>query len=236
VGVRGPRRTTLIHCAFSCKDYWHRGRVANRDCAQFLAQCPLKTRQMERPNCLACKEINAPASRISNLDHLLFKQVLAPTYNSFIYNKLILKCLIKRRGFPSIDRLIFVSISLRLKGLVRPERFELPTPCFVGKCSIQLSYGRRQTRKANRASAMQTFILHLCPSSVNAPLAPTCEADDGFRNRTWRIIFHPAGPCPLPPLPLYLAQPVWPPEGGSEQGLGTADFHPRAALCRHGAK
>ena len=29
-----------------------------------------------------------------------------------------------------------------LKRLVRPERFELPTPCFVGKCSIQLSYGR----------------------------------------------------------------------------------------------
>ena len=27
-------------------------------------------------------------------------------------------------------------------GMVRPERFELPTPCFVGKCSIQLSYGR----------------------------------------------------------------------------------------------
>jgi hypothetical protein len=29
-----------------------------------------------------------------------------------------------------------------LKEMVRPERFELPTPCFVGKCSIQLSYGR----------------------------------------------------------------------------------------------
>src|SRR6266567_4225684 len=28
------------------------------------------------------------------------------------------------------------------KEVVRPERFELPTPCFVGKCSIQLSYGR----------------------------------------------------------------------------------------------
>ena len=31
--------------------------------------------------------------------------------------------------------------------MVRPERFELPTPCFVGKCSIQLSYGRKQTRR-----------------------------------------------------------------------------------------
>jgi hypothetical protein len=26
--------------------------------------------------------------------------------------------------------------------MVRPERFELPTPWFVAKCSIQLSYGR----------------------------------------------------------------------------------------------
>ena len=26
--------------------------------------------------------------------------------------------------------------------MVRAERFELPTPCFVGKCSIQLSYAR----------------------------------------------------------------------------------------------
>ncbi len=27
--------------------------------------------------------------------------------------------------------------------LVRPERFELPTPKFVAWCSIQLSYGRK---------------------------------------------------------------------------------------------
>ena len=27
--------------------------------------------------------------------------------------------------------------------LARPERFELPTPWFEAKCSIQLSYGRR---------------------------------------------------------------------------------------------
>src|SRR5579872_898287 len=28
------------------------------------------------------------------------------------------------------------------KKLARPERFELPTLCFEGRCSIQLSYGR----------------------------------------------------------------------------------------------
>jgi hypothetical protein len=27
-------------------------------------------------------------------------------------------------------------------GVARPERFELPTLCFEGRCSIQLSYGR----------------------------------------------------------------------------------------------
>ena len=29
-----------------------------------------------------------------------------------------------------------------LKRVARPERFELPTLCFEGRCSIQLSYGR----------------------------------------------------------------------------------------------
>jgi hypothetical protein len=33
--------------------------------------------------------------------------------------------------------------SIGLSQLVRPERFELPTPKFVAWCSIQLSYGRR---------------------------------------------------------------------------------------------
>ena len=30
--------------------------------------------------------------------------------------------------------------------LVRPERFERPTPWFVAKYSIQLSYGRKKTK------------------------------------------------------------------------------------------
>jgi hypothetical protein len=29
-----------------------------------------------------------------------------------------------------------------LNRMARPERFELPTLCFEGRCSIQLSYGR----------------------------------------------------------------------------------------------
>jgi hypothetical protein len=37
----------------------------------------------------------------------------------------------------------FVLTCVLSEDLVRPERFELPTPCFVGKCSIQLSYGRK---------------------------------------------------------------------------------------------
>jgi len=31
---------------------------------------------------------------------------------------------------------------LRRQIVARPERFELPTLCFEGRCSIQLSYGR----------------------------------------------------------------------------------------------
>ena len=35
--------------------------------------------------------------------------------------------------------------------LARPERFELPTLCFEGRCSIQLSYGRVFFRYLNLA-------------------------------------------------------------------------------------
>jgi hypothetical protein len=35
--------------------------------------------------------------------------------------------------------------------MARPERFELPTLCFEGRCSIQLSYGRVFFRYLNLA-------------------------------------------------------------------------------------
>ena len=34
------------------------------------------------------------------------------------------------------------TICKSLRRMARPERFELPTLCFEGRCSIQLSYGR----------------------------------------------------------------------------------------------
>ncbi len=33
-------------------------------------------------------------------------------------------------------------LTIRKLIVARPERFELPTLCFEGRCSIQLSYGR----------------------------------------------------------------------------------------------
>ena len=64
--------------------------------------------------------------------------------------------------------------------MVRPERFELPTPCFVGKCSIQLSYGRRQERQATTAFAFETLILHSHRPDVNATTKLEREGDTAF--------------------------------------------------------
>ncbi len=91
--------------------------------------------------------------------------------------------------------------------MVRPERFELPTPCFVGKCSIQLSYGRKQTRRTFEHLTLQILILHAWPHSVNAPVA--CQlAGGGPRTSTESSRpLKPAGrPCPRPHGLLYLSQ------------------------------
>ena len=47
---------------------------------------------------------------------------------------------------------------MRLKKLVRPERFELPTLWFEAKCSIQLSYGREnniRNKLSGESAALQ---------------------------------------------------------------------------------
>jgi hypothetical protein len=46
--------------------------------------------------------------------------------------------------------------------MARPERFELPTPWFVARYSIQLSYGRTDTDKP---------LLYLKPKSLTFPLS-----------------------------------------------------------------
>ena len=78
--------------------------------------------------------------------------------------------------------------------MVRPERFELPTPCFVGKCSIQLSYGRilrnnsitdargerifrsivhRRSRTVNHSTSFRGK----GPAPVNRRYSPRCPSD-----------------------------------------------------------
>ena len=47
------------------------------------------------------------------------------------------------------------AIANLLKSMARPERFELPTLCFEGRCSIQLSYGR--------AVEVSLILKHLLP-------------------------------------------------------------------------
>jgi hypothetical protein len=43
--------------------------------------------------------------------------------------------------------------------VARPERFELPTPWFVAKYSIQLSYGRMNIKHRHNTSAVKLFLI-----------------------------------------------------------------------------
>ena len=59
--------------------------------------------------------------------------------------------------------------------MVRAERFELPTPCFVGKCTIQLSYGRtidskdlRPVRLLKRVQTRTSHIRHGTSTTLEA--------------------------------------------------------------------
>ena len=45
------------------------------------------------------------------------------------------------------------------KKMARPERFELPTLCFEGRCSIQLSYGRADYMDSKSSSAVGDTVL-----------------------------------------------------------------------------
>src|SRR5690606_21166464 len=53
---------------------------------------------------------------------------------------------VRNEGFRTPDLALPFKVLADLKSskskMARPERFELPTPGFVGRCSIQLSYGR----------------------------------------------------------------------------------------------
>jgi hypothetical protein len=62
------------------------------------------------------------------------------------------------------------------KELARPERFELPTLCFEGRCSIQLSYGRIVDHSDSKLflDFASTTSLRLCQTCAKTPLRVRC--------------------------------------------------------------
>ena len=87
--------------------------------------------------------------------------------------------------------------------VVRPERFELPTPCFVGKCSIQLSYGRtRDATAGKQALSRRSIVLHVRGSVSILRMDPSGVAA-ALRRHVPNL--HTLGGGVNPPLPQSLA-------------------------------
>ena len=70
---------------------------------------------------------------------LLTCEALSSTKEEYALTVLDRHGLVERRGRV---RRRAQGTALSLEKMARPERFELPTLCFEGRCSIQLSYGR----------------------------------------------------------------------------------------------
>ena len=56
--------------------------------------------------------------------------------------------------------------------MARPERLELPTLCFEGRCSIQLSYGRFSNSR--RFRCIVTIYFAIFPASRGWPKPSLC--------------------------------------------------------------
>ena len=62
--------------------------------------------------------------------------------------------------------------------MVRPERFELPTPKFVARCSIQLSYGRVKQKRNCAESTLFRSIGTILILAESEGFEPSMEAFD----------------------------------------------------------
>jgi hypothetical protein len=98
--------------------------------------------------------------------------------------------------------------------VVRPERFELPTPCFVGKCSIQLSYGRtRDATAGKQALSRRSIVLHVRGSVSTLRMDPSGVAA-ALRRHVPNL--HTLGGGVNPPLPQSEPGPMDRPDGHLE--------------------
>ena len=65
--------------------------------------------------------------------------------------------------------------------MARPERFELPTPWFVAKYSIQLSYGRAETAKLYTVNPEGFSPAHLAQFGKTPAGLSKIGGDEGMR-------------------------------------------------------